>query len=231
MQKIRHFHRVTPAILQGIIYLFSLTIFKLFARIKYEGVENVINAGKNGQEPLIFAANHSSEWDGTLIRVGLPYFWAGSPMYYVSQVKEFYIASGWRKMIYGGTLFNLLGAYPVYSGHHDYAYSLQNYFHILNHGGNVCIFPEGVRTKTGELGRAHGGVAFLASQTGTTVIPVAISGLVRFKVGDFFLGRRRVVIRYGKPMLPREIVPAETPTVDDYKAGGARVMAKIAERL
>lgn len=242
MNSKKHFHRITPVIFQAVIYLFSLVIFKLFCRIRYEGVEQLVAfqkaqkaAGKT--VALIFAPNHSSEWDGPLVRVGLPFFWRFSPMYYVSQKKDFYDASGWRKYIYGGILFNLAGAYPVYSGRHDYAYSLQNFIALAQRGRCVCIFPEGIRTTNGKLGTARGGVAFLAHATQTPVVPVAMKGLVKLSAGDFFLRRRIVVIRYGTPMIPEEIVSPVSlaqsggPTVDDFHAGANKVMGKVGDML
>lgn len=249
MNSKKHFFRLIPVLLQAIIYLFSLAIFKLFCRIRYEGVEQLAAfqaaqkaAGKT--TALIFAPNHSSEWDGPLVRIGLPFFWRQSPMYYVSQKKDFYVASGWRKVIYGGLLFNLAGAYPVYSGKHDYGHSLQNFIALLQRGHCVCIFPEGRRTTDGTLGVARGGVAYLAHVTQTPVVPVSMKGLVLLTARDFFLCRRTVVIRYGTPMLPKEVVspvsPSQAPqlgkgsvgpTVDDFHAGANKVMGRVGEML
>lgn len=240
MQK--RFHRITPTILQAVIYLFTLGVFKLFCRIKYEGVEQLVafqakQKAERKTAALIFAPNHSSEWDGPLVRVGLPFFWRWSPMYYVSQKKDFYTDSGWRKAIYGGTLFNLLGAYPVYSGHHDYAHSLQNFIALVQKGRCICIFPEGVRTKTGGLSPARGGVAFLSHATQTPVVPVATKGLVNLTLRDLFLRRRTVTIRFGTPLLATELIPSvfsstgssagSAPTVDDFHAGATKVMEAV----
>lgn len=227
----KRIHFFFPILLQSLIYIVSLVLFKIFCRIRFEGVENLLAVHESQRalgKGLIFAANHSSEWDGILLRVGLPFFWSGSPMYYVSMRREFYTDSGWRKYLYGGVIFNLLGAYPTYSGHRDYAYSLQNFTNILKRGRSVCIFPEGQRTKTGELGKAHGGVAFLAHSTGTTVIPVTITGLVGLKVKDLLLFRKKVTIAFGAPILPSDLITAEIPMVDDYKAGAEKVMATVA---
>lgn len=243
------FYRLIPTLLQAVIYLFTLITFKLFCRIRYEGVEQLLafqkaRKAEGKTTALIFAPNHSSEWDGPLVRVGLPFFWAASPMYYVSQKKDFYAASGWRRYLYGGVLFNLAGAYPVYSGHHDYAHSLQNFIALTQLGRCVCIFPEGRRTTDGTLGTARGGVAFLAHVTQTPVVPVAMKGLTLLTGGDFFLRRRTVVIRYGTPMLPKEVVgpvsPKQVPqlgkavagpTVEDFHVGANKVMGRVRDML
>ena len=65
----------------------------------------------------------------------------------------------------------------------------------------LTVFPEGTRSRTGELGDPKPGVAMLATRTGAPILPVGISGT------DRFLGRgrrlpqigSRIVVRVGKP--------------------------------
>lgn len=226
----RRIHYWEPIFFQFIIYIITLILFKIFCRFTVSGRENLTGLNK---KIMIFATNHSSEWDGILLRVALPLFSKRFlPMYYVSRLREFYTDSGWRKILYGGHFFNLLGAYPAYSGHQDYAYSLQNHIAILRRNlGAVCIFPEGKRTKDGKLGSGHGGVAFLAHQTGTPVIPVAINGLVKLTLRDFILGRRKVSVNFGKAIDPQTIVPQNNPGVSDFKAGADYVLKLIEKML
>ncbi len=64
-----------------------------------------------------------------------------------------------------------------------------------------------------------------------------MKGLVNLSASDFFLRRRTVVIRYGTPMMPKEIVSpvsiaqAGGPTVDDFHAGASKVMGRVGEML
>jgi 1-acyl-sn-glycerol-3-phosphate acyltransferase len=72
---------------------------------------------------------------------------------------------------------------------------------VLDRGDVLCIFPEGTRSYTGELGNAKAGVAMLATRAGVPILPVGISGT------DRFLGRgqrfprlwTRITVRVGKP--------------------------------
>lgn len=221
-------YRIAPILTQAVIYTGTIILFKIFGQFRAHGLENVLDL----KGPILFVPNHSSEWDGILVRVALPFFskrW--SPMYYVSMVKEKYTDSGWRKLIYGGTLFNLVGAYPVYSGKKDYAYSLQNHIQILKNGANLCIFPEGKRTKDGRLGKAHGGITFLAHNLKIPVVPVAIKGLVNFTVRDFFLFKRQVSLHFGTALTPESIVSSQEPKVEDYQRGAEIIMTEVAKRL
>jgi 1-acyl-sn-glycerol-3-phosphate acyltransferase len=225
-------YQVPPIILQFFIRLITRALFYTLAHLEVRGVEHVLNAPAG---PLIFASNHSSEWDGPLIRSCLPMIWRGAPMYYVSMVKEKYTESGWRQYIYGGVLFNLLGAYPVYSGKRDYAYALQNHINILNGGGSLCIFPEGARTKDGTLGKPRGGVAYLAHITQAPVIPVAVTGLACLTMRDFFTGKRHVTVTFGKPLWPQKLFPRLKPdiepSIDEVHTAAEHIFDKVSEQF
>lgn len=220
--------KIIPIISQALLYWPPFLLFKIFCRFAVVGKKNV----RNLETGIIFASNHVSEWDGPLIRIALPFFSKKfSPMYYVAKTKEFYDNSGWRRMLYGGLLFKLLGAYPVYSGKKNYAYSLQHYVEILKSGGNVCIFPEGVRSQDGTIGAPHGGVTFLAHTTGALVAPVAIKGTLGLTARDFVFRTRRVSVVFGQPLRPAELVPKADPSVSDFKSGAVIVMKEVEKLL
>jgi len=50
---------------------------------------------------------------------------------------------------------------------------------LLRHGVPVCIFPEGTRSRTGELGEFKLGAFRLACETGAPIVPVTIRGTRR----------------------------------------------------
>ena len=47
---------------------------------------------------------------------------------------------------------------------------------VINDGYSAIIFPEGTRSKTGEIGEFKGGAFKVAQKTGVPVIPVALDG-------------------------------------------------------
>lgn len=224
-KKIKIF-KFCPIVLQSVIYIFTLVLFKIFTRIKFIVPKEVVDLAKKG--PIIFACNHGSEWDGIIIRVGLPYFWSLlKPMYYVALTQDRYKNSGWRQLLYGGTFFRMHGAYPTYSGKKDYSYSLQNHLEILKSGGMLNIYPEGHRTHDGLVDRFHGGVSFLSYSTNAPIIPVAISGGYRYNWIKFLLGKYRITYKYGKPIFPKDIFPQENPTVEDFKNASENILRPI----
>jgi 1-acyl-sn-glycerol-3-phosphate acyltransferase len=50
---------------------------------------------------------------------------------------------------------------------------------IIRSGVNAIAFPEGTRSRTGELGRFHSGAFALAIRTGVPLVPVVLEGSYR----------------------------------------------------
>ncbi len=190
--------------LQFLIQIFVLSFIKIFFKLKISGqsdVVKILKEYKKNEKGILFAPNHISEYDVLLVRFALPFLIPIMPMYYVSMTKEHYQNErfGWRKYFYGGSLFKILGAYPVYVGMRDYQASLINHIELLENGKAVCIFPEGkMGMETFKAGEAKAGIGFLAEHTGTDIIPVQLKGLSRinwFKV-FFTFSRPTIEVKY-----------------------------------
>jgi 1-acyl-sn-glycerol-3-phosphate acyltransferase len=223
----KKYHTIIPWILQKIGYILAWIVLKFFVHLEIRGKENLQDITK----PLILAQNHTGELDSAIFALIWPLFSKQFPVYFVSNPKEKFHTFGWRSYIYGGAFFNMLGAYPIISGHHNYAYALQNHIFLLRKGKTVCIFPEGGRTRDGKLKPSHGGVAYLAYTTSTSVLPIATNTFYNLNWKEFFLRRRHIVVTIGKPMSYKEVVPSKTPYVADFQAGGQRVMEAIGKML
>ncbi len=78
------------------------------------------------------------------------------------------------------------------------------------------IAPEGTRNKTGQLLRAHGGIALLALKSGAPLLPIAHWGGEHFRANLKRLRRTDFFIRVGRPFV--------------LETGGARVTRKSASR-
>ena len=152
------------------------------------------------------------------------------PMFYVSRPRNFYIHSGWRKYFYGGIIFKVWGAHPAVSGNHDYEISLRTHLDILHNGKSLLIFPEGRKTRTGDVqvNDARGGAAYLSEMTGLPIVPVFMKGLYKMSLGDFLFRRREVIITYSKPVYPAEFI---TVYFDSKILGDNRYKAATREIL
>ncbi len=225
----KRFRYYTPIILQKLAYVIFFLVYKFFVHIEIKGKENISKLFK----PIILAVNHTSELDVTTTPLIFPFFSKFFPIYFVSNPTEKFKAFGWRSYFYGGIFFNILGGYPVYSGHKNYAISLDNHIKLLRMKQTVCIFPEGKRTRDGRMNPSHGGLGYLAYVTGATVVPIAIDTFFHISFSDFFMRRRRVTITVCKPMYANEIIPPQVknPSVADFQAGAQKVLDKIEEAM
>ncbi len=135
----------------------NLEYFWLFHCVRYRCQRNI---PRNG--PLIFAPNHVSYYDPTLIGAGIPFrlrFMAWDALFRVPMVKQILLT-------YGG--------YPVKLQSADKA-AIEQTLRILRNGEAVMIFPEGTRSDDGTLKPLEQGVARMALQTGATIVPVTVT--------------------------------------------------------
>ena len=96
-------------------------------------------------------------------------------------------------------LGKVMGAFPVSRGTGDTA-ALDTARKIVSSRRIMGIFPEGTRSKTGELGRAKSGAAWIASQTGASLLPVRITSRSK-KVRPFSM----TTVHFGRPLSPEEL--------------------------
>ena len=177
-------HHVNPVklIVYSALRWIVVGLYHIYYDIRWEGTENVPKDGGN-----IFASNHRSYQDPVFIALR-----ARVPLSYMAKEELFNGNKAFKWLI---TAF---GAFPVTRGKGDTAV-IDTSIDKLESGRNLAIFPEGTRSKDGKVGKGKTGVALIAAVAQTKVIPVGITfeGKLKF--------RRKVIVRYGKPILPAEI--------------------------
>lgn len=223
-------YEIMPAIFQRFIWVPLRVSMSIFCSLKVEGVEHVKNIRGN----MIIASNHSSELDPLLIVACLPFFSRHLPLFFTSREKDFYASMGWKRIIYGGTFFRMMGAYQAYVGLKNYELALRHHLKFINEGKNICIFPSGKRNLRGEKPTAKGGVGFLARETQLPIMPILIQGLENLTLADFFSGKRKVTVTFGKPLYAKDIFQNAAKVVidtgrNDYEKAAAVLMEKIAQ--
>ena len=143
------------------------------------------------QGPLIVVANHLSNAEPPWV-VGWLTPLLGRQMHILA-----------KEALFVGPVGSLLrsqGVTPVRAGGSDMeAYRAARA--VLERGDVLCIFPEGTRSRTGELGEARPGVAMLAIRLGVPILPVGISGSERFLPPGGRLPRlgTHIRLRVGRP--------------------------------
>jgi len=130
------------------------------ARVRVEGLENV-----DWSRPHVFVANHQSIIDVCALFRALPV-----PLRFVLKQELAAVPFiGWYARAMGMVFIERGKA-------HSAARSLQTAAQLLDGGANLCAFPEGTRSRGGELRPFKGGVFQAAIAAQVPVVPIAIDG-------------------------------------------------------
>ena len=101
-----------------------------------------------------------------------------------------------------GQLLRSFGAFPVRRGESDRE-AVRTMREIVSSGNALGMFVEGTRQKSGVPGKAQPGAAMVALNESVPIVPAAIHGSQRWKIGNF----APVSVAWGEPMsfdgLPR----------------------------
>jgi 1-acyl-sn-glycerol-3-phosphate acyltransferase len=133
------------------------------ARVEIEGLENI-----DYSRPQIFVANHSGLHDILSLAANLPIQFR-----WIAKKSLFRIPfMGWH--------MRRSGYIPIDRDNpRDMAKSIMEAAKAINHGVNAIAFPEGTRSKTGDLGKFYSGAFSLAMRTGVPLVPISIDGSYR----------------------------------------------------
>ncbi len=187
-------------------------IRRLWLDANLVGAENVPEAG-----PVILAANHLSFIDSPLLMFGLdrPVSMLGKAEYLQGR------ATKW--------LFPAAGMIPVDRSGRGLVESLRCAERRLDQGEIVGLFPEGTRSRSGELHRGRSGVAHLALKTGAPIVPVGIVGSDLVQAPDAAIPRfrGRVELRFGSAIDMGRWID-QPPNSETKAAITAHVMSSIA---
>jgi len=123
-----------------------------------------------------------------------------------------------------GFLLRGIGAFPVRRGEADRG-ALQMALAVVAAGQPLGFFPEGHRSGSGQLIRGRAGVAYVALHTGAPIIPLAVSGTRRARLGAFW--RRDILFRVGPPFGAADLDLA----TDDQQALADAIMRRLAALL
>lgn len=184
-------------------------LWLLLVPIKVTGRENV-----DSQKSYVFVANHQSFLD-----VFAVYGWLPNNFKWLMK-KEL------RKIPFVGTACVAAGHIFVDRSNPRAAMESLTYIKAQLHDGmSTVIFPEGTRTKTGEMGRFKAGAFKIAMDMGLPVVPITLNGFYKsMPSGQFFVNpRSRVSLHIGKPI--------DISQFTDINKAMVAVREKVAEGL
>ena len=120
-----------------------------------------------------------------------------------------------------------LGSYAMDRA--DIKQSLQVINHVaedVKNGKNFLIFPEGTRSKDGNMIPFKEGSMKMASKTGCPIIPIAITNSAQIWEAHLpYIRPAHVIVEYGAPIYPKEL------SKEDQKFLGSYAQHKIQEML
>lgn len=187
-------------------------LMRLIAHVVVHGAERMPRGGG-----VLLISNHLTNWDA--LAVGMCF---KRELHFMTKIELY------RNPLLAWLLPRLHG-FPVHRGEADRA-ALRRAEELLNSGRVVALFPEGHRSRSGEMQDSRGGVALLARRTRKPILPVAVSGTERLRGRALRAWRpwRRpiITITVGEPfVLPQPVGRA------DYTALANVIMGRVADLL
>ena len=161
-------------------YIFSPVILAIsMVRVKASGLNNILD------EPAIYAANHASQLDIPIMCTRV-----NRPMFFIAKIelKKIPILSQYIKVV---------GMILVDRKNRERAMaSMRTAIQDIQGGKSIAAFPEGTRTKTGELLPFKKGIFTIAKEGRIPIVPIAIIGSAKaLASGSFFLRPANVELR------------------------------------
>jgi 1-acyl-sn-glycerol-3-phosphate acyltransferase len=162
---------------KSIPHYYTVLWAKLYLRINPWWTLEIDGSEIGRAKPVILVSNHQSMIDiALLLQLGIPFRW----VYKIELVRIPVI--GW--------VIRMNRHIVVRRGDKQSVYRMAEACKKSLSGGiSVCMFPEGTRTKLGDLGPFKEGAFILAKETGTEIVPVILDGAMAA------LPKRRLLFR------------------------------------
>jgi 1-acyl-sn-glycerol-3-phosphate acyltransferase len=156
-------------------------------RVRYSGLHNIPKSGG-----VLVVSNHQSHFDPPLVGIGCP-----RQMNYLARETLFAFGPfGW--------LLHSVGAIPIDRDGLGLG-GIKAALKCLKHGEMVLIFPEGTRSRDGEISKFRPGFTTLAVRAKASILPVAVEGAFAAWPRWQKLPRLgRIRVRFGKPLSPAD---------------------------
>ena len=194
-------------------YRFVCSVTAVLARILFRfrvtGEENIPT-----DQNFIVCCNHISLIDPIFLMLAFP------KRCICFMAKE----SLFRKPVLGWAL-RKLRAIPIYRGGKGNLSAVKTGNEVLQNNDVLGIFPEGTRSKTGQLLQGKSGAVMIANRVGCPIVPCAVL-TAKGKVRPF----RKVLLRIGSP-ISLECIAVENNSSSQLRNGTKYLMGEIASLM
>lgn len=213
-QQLKHLQPLgrVASLLSRTMFAVNRRLMKLAFRLRIEGSTQWPDG------PIVIAPNHTSYLDAPTIAAALP----------AGRLQKTWWA-GWTGTLFSNPLmrwFSRLGQVVPVDPARGPAASLALGASVLQREYHLVWFPEGERSKTGELIEFRPGIGLLLEHQPAVVVPVAILGAHQaLPRGRWFPRFRQITVRFGDPLRTDEI------EVSDNDQTHAQIAATIHEAV
>ncbi len=170
------------------------------------GWDNLPEAIRTGKQPVVFMSNHESLLDPPFLAVAIPI-----PAVYIAKKEVKWIPGiGWAVWAAGMIFIDRKNREKAIRSIREAAQKIRG-------GKSVVIFPEGTRTRTGELGTFKKGGFNLAMDAGVPIVPIGLRGTFgALPPGTLIMGPGHVQAAFGDPVHPSDF-PDRDALLDEVR--------------
>ena len=183
-----------------VLYCVIWPFFNLFRPIRAVGREHI------PEGPAIICPNHTTIGDPFYVVFAFGYRWTMRAMAKVQIMRLPFI--GW--------ILSKAGVFGVNRDNTDLK-AVKTAMKFLKEGDKLLMFPEGTRVEEEGGGVAKGGVAVMASRTGTPMVPVYCGTKQKFL--------HRTTIVFGEPYSP--VIAGRRATAEESRQAAEEILRRI----
>ena len=198
-------------------------MMEYYTHLKVKNREVFDSEELNSDRPVIFVANHSSHLDTPTILRAIPSDWrsrtavaAAADYFYKSRLKAAGVA----------LLFNTV---PLGRNGGGMANGATDHVdQLIDDRWNLLVFPEGTRSRDGEIGKVRSGAAVIAAQHGIKIVPIYLDGTheampagqnwPKRKPGRFISRRHKIEVTLRRRRSRREDPPTRREVMAEVRA-------------
>jgi len=209
-------HHERPALDRALFGSFRLglkAIYRGYFDLQVLGGERI-----PAEPPYLLAANHSSHLDAPAIlaSVELARGPEAARRLHVLGARDYFFDTPLKRWFFS-TFLNVV---PIEREETSLA-GLRMVKRILSSGESALIFPEGTRSRTGEIDAFKPGLGLLARELEVPIVPVHIAGTFpALPAGKFLPRPGKIVVAFGEPV-----------TMDAYRGDGAPARDEVYRRI
>jgi 1-acyl-sn-glycerol-3-phosphate acyltransferase len=148
--------------------------------------------------PVIFVANHSSHLDTPSILRAMPRNWRQHTAT-IAAADYFY-----QNRVVAGLVTLSFATVPIERKGGVSKTTSDRIDRLVKDRWNLLLYPEGTRSRDGQLAKLKPGAAFMAIANNLPVVPIYVSGTYEaMPVGRGWPRKHPVSVRFGTPILPQ----------------------------